>query len=75
MIFLAPDDPSPRFMDFIDDHNIELYHLGYNQANNNWDPISEEIVLEALERALDTRNYPLLVNGVLKVDYVQPRQA
>ena len=48
-------------MDFVEDHGIELVHLGYTQVNNQWDPISEEVVLEALERALDTRNYPLLV--------------
>ena len=48
-------------MDFVEDHSIELVHLGYTQVNNQWDPISEEVVLEALERALDTRNYPLLV--------------
>ena len=68
VIFLAPDDPNPRFLDFIEDHQIELCHLGYNQTNNQWDPISEEIVLEALERALDTKNYPLLV--FFLIDYV-----
>lgn len=48
-------------LNFIDDHEIQLHHLGMNTSSNAWDPISEEVVLEALELILDPKNYPLSV--------------
>jgi tyrosine-protein phosphatase OCA1 len=35
--------------------------LGYNAFGNQWDPISEEVVLESLELMTNVENYPLLV--------------
>jgi tyrosine-protein phosphatase OCA1 len=35
--------------------------LGYNQIANQWDPMSEETVLESLELMLDPSNYPMMV--------------
>jgi len=32
-----------------------------NASTNAWDPISEEVVLEALELLLDTSSYPVMV--------------
>ncbi|KAJ3339189.1 tyrosine-protein phosphatase required for protection against superoxide stress (By similarity), partial [Kappamyces sp. JEL0680] len=69
ILFLAPEDPSQRysrsaharFLNFVDDQDIELHHLGYNQIANAWDPISEEVVLEALELILNPKHYPLMV--------------
>jgi tyrosine-protein phosphatase OCA1 len=49
-------------LDFVDDLEIKFHHLGAQQANTNaWDPISEEIVLSALEMILDPKNYPLCI--------------
>ncbi len=48
-------------LNFVDDQEIQLHHLGINSTGNAWDPISEEVVLEALELILDKRNYPLMV--------------
>lgn len=45
-----------KSLNFIEDQSIRLHHLGAA-----WDPISEEVVLEALESILDPRNYPLIV--------------
>lgn len=61
VIFLAPEEPNQRFLNFIDDQEINFQHLGVNAAANAWDPISEEVVLEALELILDPKNYPIIV--------------
>ncbi|KAI8893729.1 protein-tyrosine phosphatase [Globomyces pollinis-pini] len=61
VVYLAPEEPSQRFLNFIDDHDIVFHHLGYNATANAWDPISEEVVLEALELMLNPINYPLMV--------------
>lgn len=47
--------------DFIDDQEIQLYHLGVISAVNAWDPITEEAVLEALDIILNPRNYPMMI--------------
>jgi tyrosine-protein phosphatase OCA1 len=48
-------------MNFMEDQEIKLHHLGTEGNANAWDPISEEVVLEALELVLDPRNYPLMI--------------
>ena len=48
-------------LNFVDDQEIEMHHLGIAHSGNAWDPISEEVVLEALGLILDKRNYPLMV--------------
>jgi tyrosine-protein phosphatase OCA1 len=61
IVFLAPEEPNNRFLNFIDDQGIELHHLGHSLNSNQFDPISEEVVLEALELMTDQSNYPLMV--------------
>ncbi|KAI9202869.1 protein-tyrosine phosphatase [Polychytrium aggregatum] len=61
VVFLAPEEPNQRFLNFIDDQEIQFHHLGASASANAWDPISEEVVLEALEFILDPKNYPLIV--------------
>lgn len=59
----------PFSLDFIDDQGIEFHHLGYLSTNSldgyahaAYDnPITEEIVLEALDLILNTTRYPLIV--------------
>lgn len=48
-------------LNFIEDQEIALHHLGISASANAWDPISEEVVLEALELILDPSNYPMMV--------------
>eukprot|EP01132_Coremiostelium_polycephalum_P006797 gene6797-8433_t len=61
IIFLAPDDPSQQFENFVADQDIELIHLGMDTHQNPWNPISEEIVISALKIILDPESYPLHV--------------
>jgi protein tyrosine/serine phosphatase len=48
-------------LNFIDDQDIQWHHLGVNSSVNALDPITEEVVLEALEIILNPRNYPMTV--------------
>eukprot|EP00124_Ichthyophonus_hoferi_P001043 Ihof_evm5s47 gene=Ihof_evmTU5s47 len=61
IIFLAPEDPSSELLNFVDDQDIALVHLGQNNPTNAWTPISEEAVLEAVQIILDPKSYPLMV--------------
>ncbi|KDE09359.1 hypothetical protein MVLG_00673 [Microbotryum lychnidis-dioicae p1A1 Lamole] len=60
IIWLAPEDPNPRFLTFLDDQGIKLYHLGVENAVN-YDPITEEVVLQALDLVLNPANAPLMI--------------
>lgn len=48
-------------MDFIDDQEIQLHHLGVVSSVNAWDPITEEAVLQALDLILNPSNYPMMI--------------
>lgn len=48
-------------LNFVDDQEIELVHLGMDTQQNPWNPISEDIVISALRIILDPSNYPLAV--------------
>jgi len=61
VVWLAPEDPNPLFLDFLDDKRITLHHLGVTSSNNAWDPITEEIVLAAFDILLSTENHPVMV--------------
>ncbi|KAJ3146611.1 tyrosine-protein phosphatase required for protection against superoxide stress (By similarity) [Geranomyces variabilis] len=67
VVYLAPEVPSQRFLNFIEDQDATLHHIGATNNNaqsslgSTWDPVSEEVVLEALERILDPAGYPLIV--------------
>ncbi|SGY20465.1 BQ5605_C016g08064 [Microbotryum silenes-dioicae] len=45
---------------FLDDQGIKLYHLGVENAVN-YDPITEEVVLQALDLVLNPANAPLMI--------------
>eukprot|EP00127_Corallochytrium_limacisporum_P004696 Clim_evm50s172 gene=Clim_evmTU50s172 len=65
IIYLAPDDPPTAILNFVDDHDMNLHNLGEMEPGNlgggTVAPISEEVVLAALEILLQNENYPVLV--------------
>lgn len=61
VIFLAPDDPDPAFVEFCSTRHITLHHLGVLYTTNAWDPVTEEMVLQALNLLVDPSSYPVLV--------------
>ncbi|KAI9229746.1 MAG: protein-tyrosine phosphatase [Piptocephalis tieghemiana] len=61
VIWLAPEEPNQRFLDFVDDQEIDLRHLGVATSVNAWDPVTEEIVLAALEVVLTPTKHPMIV--------------
>ncbi|KAK4056647.1 tyrosine-protein phosphatase required for protection against superoxide stress (By similarity) [Microbotryomycetes sp. JL221] len=60
MVWLAPEDPSHRFLNFVDDQQIKLHHLRVDNAVN-YDPITEEVVLQALDIIINKDNAPLMI--------------
>lgn len=85
VIYLGSEDPSQKFLHFMDDQEIRFFHLGAasassaavavsaanpnpfttcaasNNANQPWDPISEETVLDALDLILNPSNLPIIL--------------
>lgn len=62
VIWLAVEDPSDAFLDFVDNNGIRLEHLGLlNEGEKPWDPISDSSIEEALEMIMDLQNYPILI--------------
>ncbi|GJD12728.1 Probable tyrosine-protein phosphatase [Galdieria sulphuraria] len=61
ILYLAPDEVSQQFLNFVDDQGIELVALGWDGEKSPWKPISEEVVLNALDCILNVDNYPLHV--------------
>eukprot|EP01087_Luapelamoeba_hula_P002645 TRINITY_DN1232_c0_g1_i1.p1 TRINITY_DN1232_c0_g1~~TRINITY_DN1232_c0_g1_i1.p1 ORF type:complete len:171 (+),score=25.53 TRINITY_DN1232_c0_g1_i1:115-627(+) len=65
VIFLAPYDPSPQFMSFMEDQGIALHNLGSDSSKtpNPWggNTISEDMAISALKLIMEPKNYPLAV--------------
>ena len=63
VIYLAAEEPTDFFHSFIDDHAINLVHLGWEASGtqSQWKPMSEETVLAALDIILDKAHYPILM--------------
>lgn len=63
LLYLAPDDPPPAFLAFLEDQDIQLVHVGKEgasyQTQNPWNPISEDMVVKALQVLLSRDCYPL----------------
>jgi tyrosine-protein phosphatase OCA1 len=51
-------------LNFIEDQEIEFLHLGKEgiyQSQNQWNPISEDMVIKALKIMLNRDKYPMIV--------------
>lgn len=67
VIWLAPEEPEVGLcvaadsLHFCASQNIELHHLGVMYSTNAWDPITEEVVLQALHLLMQPMTYPCAV--------------
>jgi len=62
IIWLASEDPNDLVLDFVDDNDIRLEHLGLlTEGIKPWDPIHTSTVQEALELIIDLDNHPVLM--------------
>lgn len=61
IIYLATDDVSERLADFVDDQGIDVISLGAedDEAPMQWRPMSETVVLAAMQILLDPSMYPI----------------
>jgi len=56
VLYLSPDELPPQFLNFLDDHDIELVPVGWDSDQTPWMPIPEEVVLAALRMANEKLN-------------------
>ncbi|KAJ1645978.1 tyrosine-protein phosphatase required for protection against superoxide stress (By similarity) [Coemansia asiatica] len=61
IVWLAPEEPNQNVMNFVDDQEIQLHHLGVLESGNASDPITEDMILEAFSLILDKRNHPMAI--------------
>ncbi|CAG8439489.1 21295_t:CDS:10 [Rhizophagus irregularis] len=62
-LVLSPEVPTRAVLNFLEENNIKLVHLGLSiwKPNLGWRPVSEELIKDGLEMALDVGNHPILV--------------
>ena len=48
-------------LNFCLDQKIDILHLGKEQQNSPWKPISEEVLLQTLNYIFDPSSYPLYI--------------
>ncbi|PWN22132.1 putative tyrosine phosphatase family protein [Microstroma glucosiphilum] len=61
LVWLAPEEPSPELLTFCNQNSISLYHLGHLHSTSAWEPITEEVVLQALNLLVQPATYPAIV--------------
>jgi len=63
VIQLSPEVPIKAVTSFFQENNIEHIHIGLKvwKPDVTWKPVTEELIKEALEYALDVRYHPIMV--------------
>ncbi|PWN25617.1 putative tyrosine phosphatase family protein [Jaminaea rosea] len=61
LIYLAPEEPAPHLLTWCRQHSVALYHLGHLHNTSTWEPITEEVVLQALNLLVQPSTYPAIV--------------
>jgi len=63
LLLVTRADESMRLnsQQFLEDHSIQLFHLGAEDYAATYDPLSEETVLQALDLVLNPQNSPSMI--------------
>eukprot|EP01116_Phalansterium_solitarium_P002464 TRINITY_DN12510_c0_g1_i1.p1 TRINITY_DN12510_c0_g1~~TRINITY_DN12510_c0_g1_i1.p1 ORF type:complete len:311 (+),score=80.51 TRINITY_DN12510_c0_g1_i1:128-1060(+) len=63
VVQLSPEVPIKPVTTFLQENNIALHHLGLKEWNPDvtWRPVTDELIKEALELALNVDNHPIMV--------------
>lgn len=63
ILYFASEDLPDKIADFIDDHDIDLVPLAPEEEEMPapWKPISEDVVLQAMDLLLDASRYPMYI--------------
>ena len=63
ILLLSPEAPTKSLLNWIQENNIQLVHLGYQMLGqaSSWKPVPEEMIKEGLEILLNTKYHPILV--------------
>ncbi len=63
LVWLAVEEPKAPLRSFASAHHIQIHHLGFSEGGNPWDPLTEALVIEALQVVVDGgQNYPLAIS-------------
>ena len=46
---LAVEEPSESLLAFADDNDLTIHHLGLQEGNNPWDPLTLDCVMDAVQ--------------------------
>lgn len=47
--FSAVEEPSESLLAFADDNDLTIHHLGLQEGNNPWDPLTVDCVMDAVQ--------------------------
>lgn len=45
----AVEEPSESLLAFADDNDLTIHHLGLQEGNNPWDPLTVDCVMDAVQ--------------------------
>ncbi|PVU92215.1 hypothetical protein BB559_003794 [Furculomyces boomerangus] len=60
VVWVAYEEPNQKFLNFIDDQEIQLCHIGSERMSST-DSITEETIVDSLNIILNKSNYPLAI--------------
>ena len=62
IMYLSDDEYSQENLDFLKEHNINIFHIRISGNKEPFQEIDQADVVTALQLLLDTRNHPMLVH-------------
>jgi len=62
IIYLCPEDYSQANMEFIQKHDIKLFHFGIEGNKEPFVDIPHDVISQTLVHVLDARNHPILIH-------------
>jgi len=63
MLILSPEKPSRQLRTFAEENNIKIVHLGLHawRHEQDWKPVSSDLIVHGIRVLLDATNHPILV--------------
>ncbi|KAI5785588.1 putative tyrosine phosphatase family protein [Peziza echinospora] len=62
IVWLAVEEPSESLLTFADENDLTIHHLGLQEGNNPWDPLTVDCVVDAVQQLVNKTNFPILVS-------------
>ena len=62
MLYLCEDDYSSETLEFLQENQIQSFHIRLESSKEPFKELSQELITEALLCVLDKRNHPILIH-------------